>query len=137
VFDLLLHSVATHPKLEQGTPCMTSRSQNPANTPSQVQSSSRPKALPAHDEEEHLRSEVMYLLKQGWIPVVEHCAPSGQSHSPWYLWKLPMAGQHSVQLVVDELHACHSTFPHHDIRLVGYDNDRQGQGTGLTVYRAA
>lgn len=125
------------PNFQPGKQNMKTNSTTRPGAASPLLVGSRTKAVRAHNEEEHLRSEVTYLLKQGWSPVVEHCAPSKQGQNPWYLWKLPEAGQHNVDVVVDQLHACHTAFPHHDIRLVGYDNNRRGQGTGLTVYRAA
>jgi len=86
---------------------------------------------------EHLRSEVTYLIQQGWSPVVEHGAPQGAGPSLWYLWKLPHAGEHDVEAVLAELGACHRAYPHHDVRLLGYDAMRKAQGTAMTVYRAA
>ena len=86
---------------------------------------------------EHLRSEVTYLIQQGWSPVVEHGFPESAGASLWYLWRLPHAGEHDVEAVLAELSACHRAYPHHDVRLVGYDNARKAQGTAMTVYRAA
>ena len=36
-----------------------------------------------------------------------------------------------------ELEACHTAFPKHHVRLIGYDNMRQTQGSAMVIYRAA
>ena len=36
--------------------------------------------------------------------------------------------------VVEELEACRRTYPDHHVRLIGYDNYTQSQGTAFVVY---
>jgi ribulose-bisphosphate carboxylase small chain len=85
---------------------------------------------------ERLRKQVAYLLSQGWNPAIEHTEPEKSFSSFWYLWKLPFFGEKSVERVMQELEACHRANPGHHVRLIGYDNYAQSQGTAFIVYRA-
>jgi len=92
--------------------------------------------LPAMDAA-RIRKQVEYLVKQGWNPAIEHTEPAQADSDFWYLWKLPMFGERQVEGILAELEACHGTFPGHHVRLIGYDNLRQTQGTAMVIYRAA
>lgn len=84
-----------------------------------------------------LRQQVEYLVSRGWNPAIEHSEPAKAESDFWYLWKLPLFGERNVDAIVAELEQCHNTFPGHHVRLIGYDNMRQTQGTAMVVYRAA
>ena len=90
--------------------------------------------LPALTAEE-IRAQIQYIIAQGWNPAVEHVEPSGAARNYWFMWKLPMFGEQSVDVVLEELDACHREHPSHHIRLIGYDNYTQSQGTAFIVYR--
>lgn len=85
---------------------------------------------------ERLRKQIAYLLAQGWNPAIEHTEPEKLFSSFWYLWKLPLFGETSVDRVLAELEACHRANPGQHVRLIGYDNYSQSQGTAFIVYRA-
>lgn len=83
-----------------------------------------------------IRKQIEYLVAQGWNPSVEHSEPEKAFSHYWYMWKLPFFGEKSVERIVAELEACHRANPGHHVRLVGYDNYSQSQGTAFIVYRA-
>jgi ribulose-bisphosphate carboxylase small chain len=85
---------------------------------------------------ERLRKQIAYLISQGWNPAIEHSEPEKAFSSFWYLWKLPMFGEKSVDRILGELEACHRANPGHHVRLLGYDNFTQSQGTAFIVFRA-
>jgi len=83
-----------------------------------------------------IRKQIEYLVAQGWNPSVEHSEPEKAFSHYWYMWKLPFFGERSVDRILAELEACHRANPGHHVRLVGYDNYSQSQGTAFIVYRA-
>jgi ribulose-bisphosphate carboxylase small chain len=50
------------------------------------------------------------------------------------MWKLPFFGVQDLETVVAELEACHRTYPDHHVRLLGYDNYTQSQGSAFVVF---
>ena len=85
---------------------------------------------------ERLRKQIQYLISQGWNAAIEHTEPEKSFSNFWYLWKLPLFGEKSVERVLSELESCHRANPDHHVRLLGYDNYSQSQGTSFIVYRA-
>lgn len=85
---------------------------------------------------DRLRKQIAYLINQGWNPAIEHTEPEKSFSSFWYLWKLPMFGERSVEKILAELEACHRANPGQHVRLLGYDNYSQSQGIAFVVYRA-
>jgi len=85
---------------------------------------------------ERLRKQIAYLIGRGWNPAIEHSEPEKIFSNFWYLWKLPMFGEKSIERILDELDACRRANPTHHVRLIGYDNFAQSQGTAFIVYRA-
>ena len=84
---------------------------------------------------EEIRAQIQYVINQGWNPAVEHVEPSGAARNYWFMWKLPMFGEQNVDVVLAELDACRREYPNHHVRLIGYDNYTQSQGTAFIVYR--
>ncbi len=84
---------------------------------------------------ERLRQQIAYLIGNGWNPAIEHTEPEKALSNFWYLWELPFFGEKSVDKVLAELDACHRANPGHLVRLLGYDNYTQSQGTAFIVYR--
>lgn len=82
-----------------------------------------------------IRKQVEYLVSKGWNPAIEHTEPEHMMDSYWYMWKLPMFGEQSIDTVLAELDACHREFPDHLVRFVAYDNYSQSQGMAFVVYR--
>jgi ribulose-bisphosphate carboxylase small chain len=83
---------------------------------------------------EQIRRQVEYVVSQGWNPAVEHCEPENAMQHYWYMWKLPMFGETDVERILAECEACHKANPKHLVKLVGYDNYRQTQGTAMLIY---
>ena len=92
--------------------------------------------LPAMDAA-NIKKQVEFLVKKGWNPAIEHTEPEHMMDSYWYMWKLPMFGETDVERILAEAEACHKANPRHHVRLVGYDNFKQSQGTAMVVYRGA
>lgn len=85
---------------------------------------------------DQVRRQIAYAIAQGWNPAVEHSEKGTPATvSFWYMWKLPLFGEQSVDNVLAELDACHREFPDHLVRFVAYDNYAQSQGTSFVVYR--
>ena len=91
--------------------------------------------LPAMSNDE-IRKQVAYIVGKGWNPAIEHTEPQYLMDSYWYMWKLPMFGETAVDRILAEAEACHRAHPNHHVRLVGYDNFAQSQGTAMVVFRA-
>jgi ribulose-bisphosphate carboxylase small chain len=85
--------------------------------------------------EDRIKSQVEYIISKGWNPAVEHSEPENSTDSYWYMWKLPMFGETNVDTVLAEIEACHKANPSNHVRLIGYDNFAQSQGTAIVIYR--
>lgn len=84
---------------------------------------------------ERIRKQVEFIVGRGWTPALEHTEPAHLMDDYWYMWKLPLFGEQSVDAVLAELEACHREFPDHMVRFVAYDNYAQSQGLAFVVYR--
>lgn len=84
---------------------------------------------------EQIRRQIAYCISQGWNPAVEHTEPNNLHGVYWYMWKLPLFGEQSIDAVLAEIEACHREFPDHLVRFVAYDNYAQSQGMAFVVYR--
>ena len=89
--------------------------------------------LPKMDQNE-IQMQVAYILANGWSPAIEHEHPGQAFNHYWTMWKLPFFGEQDMGRVLDELEACHRAFPDHHVRLIGYDNYTQSQGSSFVVY---
>jgi len=85
--------------------------------------------------EEQAKKQIQYIIDQGWDPAIEHCEPAFSRLHYWYMWKLPMFGETSVDTVWEELLACHKANPDHHVRLIGYNKYKQSQGLSFVVFR--
>jgi ribulose-bisphosphate carboxylase small chain len=85
---------------------------------------------------DQIRRQIAYAISMGWNPSVEHCEKGVSARvNYWYMWKLPLFGEQSVDAVLAELDACHREFPDHLVRFLAYDNYAQSQGIAFVVYR--
>lgn len=84
--------------------------------------------------QEEIYEQIAYLISQGWTPAIEHEHPGRATNHYWTMWKLPMFGEQTLENVVAELEACRRAYPDHHVRLLGYDNYTQSQGTAFVVY---
>ena len=89
--------------------------------------------LPEMDAD-RIRKQVQYIVSKGWNPAIEHVEPENAFDHYWYMWKLPMFGASDLNAVIEELDACHRSYPDHHVRLIGYDNYSQSQGVCFVVY---
>ncbi|MDH3637931.1 MAG: ribulose bisphosphate carboxylase small subunit [Gammaproteobacteria bacterium] len=90
--------------------------------------------LPEMDKDQ-IRKQVEFIVKKGWNPAVEHTEPENSFGHYWYMWKLPLFGETDVDKILAEAATCHKAHPTHHVRLVGYDNYAQSQGTAMVIYR--
>lgn len=90
--------------------------------------------LPAMDKTQ-IKMQVAHIVRKGWSPAIEHTEPENALGHYWYMWKLPMFGETDIDSILGEAKACHKTYPNHHVRLVGYDNQVQSQGTAMVIYR--
>jgi ribulose-bisphosphate carboxylase small chain len=90
--------------------------------------------LPAMSPE-HIRKQVEYIVARGWSAAVEHTEPEHTAGSYWYMWKLPMFGETSVDKILAEAEACRRAHPDHHVRLIGYDKYKQSLGAAMVVFR--
>ena len=90
--------------------------------------------LPALTPDE-IRQQIQFLVSQGWNPAHEHTEPEKSFSNYWYLWKLPFFGETSVDRILAEIEECRRVNPTHLIRLIGFDNYTQSQGTAFIVHR--
>ena len=84
---------------------------------------------------EQIKKQVEFIVKKGWNPAIEHTEPEHLMDNYWYMWKLPMFGETDVARILGEAEACHKANPHNHIRLIGYNNFNQSQGTSMVIYR--
>ena len=82
-----------------------------------------------------IRQQVEYIISKGWNPAIEHTEPENAFGYYWYMWKLPMFGETDVDFILKEAEACKAANPGNHVRLVGYDNYAQSQGTALVIFR--
>ena len=82
-----------------------------------------------------MRRQIEYIVARGWNAAIEHTEPENAGSSYWYMWKLPMFGETSVERILAEAESCHKAHPANHVRLVGYDNARQTQGTAMVIHR--
>ena len=84
--------------------------------------------------QDEIYDQIAYLIAQGLTPAIEHEHPSAANQHYWTMWKLPMFGAKDLNAVIEELEACHRSYPDHHVRLIGYDNYSQSQGVCFVVY---
>jgi ribulose-bisphosphate carboxylase small chain len=84
---------------------------------------------------EQTRKQVEYIVSQGWDPAVEHTEPENATSSFWYMWKLPLFGEDNIESILAEVNECHLANPKNHVRLIGYDNLAQSQGSSMVIHR--
>jgi ribulose-bisphosphate carboxylase small chain len=83
--------------------------------------------------QDEINAQIAYIIANGWTPAIEHEHPSQASNHYWTMWKLPFFGERDLGRVVAELEECGRAYPDHHIRLLGYDNYTQSQGSAFVV----
>lgn len=86
-------------------------------------------------DDERIRKQVEYIVRQGWNPAIEHTEPENAFGHFWYMWKLPLFGETDVDRIMAEAEACHKAHPDNHVRLVGYNNYAQSKGAEMVVFR--
>ena len=81
-----------------------------------------------------LQAQIAYIISNGWSPAIEHEHPRQAFDHYWTMLKLPFFGERDINTVLSELEACHRAFPDHHVRLTGYDNYTQSQGSAFVVF---
>ena len=91
-------------------------------------------SLPALNADQ-TRKQIAYIVSKGWNPSIEHTEPANAFSNYWYMWKLPMFGETSVDAILAELENCHAAHPNNHVRLLGLDNYAQCAGASMVIYR--
>ncbi|OOC48686.1 MULTISPECIES: ribulose bisphosphate carboxylase small subunit [Thioalkalivibrio] len=84
---------------------------------------------------DQVRRQIEYAIAQGWNPAVEYSEKEHAMSNYWYMWKLPMFGEQSVETVLSEIEQCRRANPGMMVRFLAYDNYAQSQGTAFVVDR--
>ncbi|QKT04207.1 ribulose bisphosphate carboxylase small subunit [Ectothiorhodospiraceae bacterium 2226] len=84
---------------------------------------------------DQVRRQIQYIIANGWNPAIEHSEPENAFGHYWYMWKLPMFGEQSVDAVLAEVENCRREYPGQMVRIIGYDNYAQSQGMAFVVDR--
>jgi len=82
-----------------------------------------------------IRKQIQYIIDKGWNPGIEHTEPENAFANYWYMWKLPMFGETSVDAVLAECEACKKAHPGNHVRLMGFDNYAQSAGASMVIFR--
>jgi len=85
--------------------------------------------------DEQIRKQIQYIIDRGWNPGIEHTEPENAFSNYWYMWKLPMFGETSVDAVLAECEACKKAHPGNHVRLMGFDNYAQSAGASMVIFR--
>ena len=85
--------------------------------------------------QDEIYDQINYIVAQGYTPAIEHDHPSKAMEHYWQMWKLPFFGEQDAGTIMTELEACHRAYPDHHVRLIGYDNYTQSQGSAFVVFR--
>ena len=74
-----------------------------------------------------IAKQIQYIINQGWTAGIEYSTDTDPKNSYWNFWKLPFFGEKNVAEIMAEMEACRQANPEAYIRIIGYDNIRQGQ----------
>ncbi len=74
-----------------------------------------------------IAKQIQYIVDQGWTVGIEYSEDTDPKNSYWNFWKLPFFGVKDVSQIMEEMEVCRKANPKAYIRVIGYDNIRQGQ----------
>ncbi len=89
--------------------------------------------------EAEIAAQVRYCLEHGWAVAVEHTDDPHPRHVYWDMWGLPLFDQLDPAAVLASIAGCCAAFPHHYVRVNGYDRSygRQTVALSFLVQRPA
>lgn len=82
--------------------------------------------------DEQIQAQVQYCLDNDWPVAVEYTDDPHPRNIYWTMWGLPMFELRDAVGVMNEIQACRRAFPHHYIRVTGYDRRLGRQTTALS-----
>lgn len=82
--------------------------------------------------DDQIRAQVQYCLDNGWPVSVEHSDDPHPRNVYWDMWALPMFDIKDPAAIMLEVDACRAAFPHHYVRVNGYDRKHGRQTTALS-----
>jgi ribulose-bisphosphate carboxylase small chain len=82
--------------------------------------------------DEQIRAQVQYCLDNDWAISVEHTDDPHPRNVYWDLYGLPMFDLKDPAAIMLEINGCRKTFPHHYIKVNGYDRRYGRQTTALS-----
>ncbi|KAM7469226.1 hypothetical protein LguiA_007409 [Lonicera macranthoides] len=96
--------------------------------------------------DESIAKEIDYMMKKGWIPCLEFDEvghvyrensriPNYYDGRYWTMWKLPMFGCTDSSQVLEEIQECRKAYPNSYIRILAFDNIKQGQCMSFLIQK--
>ena len=76
--------------------------------------------LPALTDEE-IEAPVRYIIQHGWAVSIEYTDAPSPYNVYWHMWGLPMFDLEDPAPAMYECRKCREAFPHHYIKVNGYD----------------
>lgn len=80
-----------------------------------------------------VRRQLDRLVATDLDAAIEHSAPQRAGDRYWRMWRLPLFGERSVDVIAGEVEACRQANPGHVIRIVGYERYRQTRAMAFVL----
>jgi len=87
--------------------------------------------LPDFTEEE-IKAEVRYCLDNGWAFSIEHTDDPHPRNTYWEMWGQPLFEMKDLDDAMLGINECREAFPHHYIKVNGFDRTKGRQTTRLS-----
>jgi ribulose-bisphosphate carboxylase small chain len=81
--------------------------------------------------DQQIEAQVNYCLENGWAVSIEYTDDPHPRNAYWEMWGLPRFDSTDSGTVMNDLAECRMAFPHHYVRLSGYDRTKGRQTTTL------
>ena len=82
--------------------------------------------------DEEIGKQVDYCMQKGWPINIEFTDDPHPRNSYWELWDLPMFEINDAAAVMFEINACRQTYPHHYIKVNGYNVSKGRETVALS-----
>ena len=82
--------------------------------------------------DEQIKAQIQYCINNGWAISVEHTDDPHPRNAYWDMYGLPMFDLKDPAAIMLEVNGCRKTFPHHYIKVNGYDSRYTKQTTALS-----
>ncbi len=82
--------------------------------------------------DEQIKAQMQYCLDNGWPISIEFTDDPHPRNVYWNMWGLPLFDMKDAMAIMEEFEACREKYPHHYIRINGYDRSLGRQTTALS-----